>query len=77
MGLVIPWGIRLYAKKEAAGALKLRFKKTTEPAGELFCELTPPKGVRVVVLFDAFCLCRPVVRVCFAHALLTQLPPFA
>lgn len=63
-GIVIPWGIRLYAKKEAARVLKTPFKKTTQLAAEMIAEFHPPKGVRVVVLFDSYYLCPTVVSAC-------------
>jgi SRSO17 transposase len=62
--VTIPWGIRLYAKKEASKKLKAPFRKTTALAAELIRAFDPPAGVRVVVLFDAYYLCRRVVRAC-------------
>jgi hypothetical protein len=44
--------------------LELPFRKTTELAAQLIREFTPPAGVKVVVLFDAYYLCRTVVRAC-------------
>jgi SRSO17 transposase len=61
---VIPWGIRLYMKPEHAKALGLPFRKTTELAAQLIRELQVPAGVKVVVLFDAYYLCRTVVQAC-------------
>ncbi len=63
-GYVIPWGIRLYIKKEDAAALKQPFKKTTQLAAELIQEFEPPEGVRVQVLFDSYYLCPVVVKAC-------------
>jgi SRSO17 transposase len=61
---IIPWGVRLYAKKEHCRKLGLRFRKTTELAAELIEEFTPPAGVKVVVLFDSYYLCKTVVKAC-------------
>jgi hypothetical protein len=51
---VIPWGIRLYVKKEACAAVGVPFRKTTELAAQLIGEFTAPAGVKVRVLFDAY-----------------------
>jgi SRSO17 transposase len=61
---VIPYGIRLYVKPEHARALGLPFRKTTEMAAQLIREFQPPAGVKVMVLFDAYYLCRTVVKAC-------------
>jgi SRSO17 transposase len=61
---VIPWGIRLYVKPEAAKALGLPFRKTTEMAAQLLREFQAPRGVKVMVLFDAYYLCHTVVKAC-------------
>jgi len=61
---VIPQGIRLYVKKEHCPALGLPFRKTTEMAAQLIREFQPPAGVKVMVLFDAYYLCRTVVKAC-------------
>lgn len=63
-GLIIPWGIRLYAKKEQCGALKIKFHKTTEMAAQLIREFVPPNGSKVKVLFDTYYLCQTVVNAC-------------
>lgn len=63
-GYTIPWGVRLYAKKENARALQRPFRKTTELAAELIREFQPPQGVQVRVLFDSFYLCPVVVKAC-------------
>ena len=65
-GQTIPWGVRLYAKKDDCPKLGLPFRKTTELAAELIQEFTPPEGVRVVVLFDSYYLCKTVVKACRA-----------
>src|SRR4029450_3824407 len=61
---VIPWGIRLYVKKEACAAVSVPFQKTTELAAQLIREFKAPAGVKVVVLFDAYYLCPTVVKAC-------------
>ena len=63
-GHVIPWGIRLYIKKEDCRTLKRPFKKTTQMAAELIREFNPPAGLRVRVLFDSYYLCPVVVKAC-------------
>lgn len=63
-GHVIPWGVRLYLKKEDAALLGQTFKKTTQLAADLIDEFTPPEGVQVCVLFDSYYLCPTVVKVC-------------
>jgi hypothetical protein len=61
---VIPWGIRLYVKKEACAAVGVPFQKTTQLAARLIREFNAPVGVKVVVLFDAYYLCATVVKAC-------------
>jgi SRSO17 transposase len=61
---VIPFGIRLYVKKAHGAALGVPFRKTTELAAQLIREFTPPAGVKIVVLFDAYYLCPTVVKAC-------------
>jgi hypothetical protein len=60
----IPWGIRLYVKKEHAAGLEVEFKKTTELAAELIRSFHAPTGVKVRVLFDSYYLCSAVVDAC-------------
>ena len=61
---VIPYGIRLYVKIEHCPALDLPFRKTTELAARLIREFKAPAGVKVMVLFDTYYLCRGVVQAC-------------
>jgi SRSO17 transposase len=61
---VIPYGIRLYVKREHCPALDLPFRTTTELAAQLIREFEAPAGVKVMVLFDAYYLCRVVVQAC-------------
>jgi len=63
-GHTIPFGIRLYIKKEDCQALGRPFKKTTQLAAELIHELEVPQGVHVRVLFDSYYLCPVVVKEC-------------
>jgi SRSO17 transposase len=61
---VIPFGIRLYVKQAYCPALGLSFRKTTQLAAQLIREFKAPTGVKVMVLFDAYYLCRGVVQAC-------------
>lgn len=63
-GHTIPFGIRLYVKKEECPKLGVEFKKTTQLAAELISEFKPPEGLKVRVLFDSFYLCPVVVKSC-------------
>jgi SRSO17 transposase len=63
-GYTIPFGIRLYVKKQDCHCLGLDFKKTTQLAAELISEFKPPQGVNVRVLFDSYYLCPVVVKSC-------------
>jgi len=63
-GHTIPFGVRIYIKKEDCRSLKRNFKKTTQLAAELISEFEPPEGVRVRVLFDSYYLCPVVVKAC-------------
>jgi len=63
-GHVIPWGIRLYIKKEDCRLLGCDFRKTTQLAADLIEEFRPPEGVTVIVLFDSYYLCPTVVKAC-------------
>jgi len=63
-GHTIPFGIRLYVKKEDCRSLGQKFKKTTQIAAELISEFNSPEDVRVSVLFDSYYLCPVVVKAC-------------
>jgi len=63
-GHTIPFGIRLYLKKEHCKSLQQPFKKITQMAAELITECEPPEGVHVRVLFDSYYLCPVVVKAC-------------
>jgi SRSO17 transposase len=64
---VIPFGIRLYVKREQCAGAGVAFRKTTELAAELIRECKAPTGVKVMVLFDAYYLCQTVVKACRAQ----------
>jgi hypothetical protein len=61
---VIPLGLRLSSKNVQGPALGLPFPKTTELAAQRIREFKPPAGIKVVVRFDAYSLCRTVVQAC-------------
>jgi hypothetical protein len=61
---VIPFGIRLYVKREQGARVGVPFRKTTELAAELIRECKAPAGVTVMVLFEAYDLCHTVVKAC-------------
>jgi Transposase DDE domain len=63
-GHTIPFGVRIYIKKQDCQTLERDFKKTTELAAELISEFKPPEGVKVTVLFDSYYLCPVVVKSC-------------
>ena len=65
-GHTIPLGVRLYVKKEQAKGLGIPFRKLTELAADLIEAFTPPPGVKVIVLFDSYYLCKTVVKACRA-----------
>lgn len=62
--LTIPWGVRIYVKKEQAKPLGVPFLKITELAAQLIEEFDPPAGVQVMVLLDSYYLCETVVEAC-------------
>jgi hypothetical protein len=63
-GHTIPFGIRLYIKKQDCSKLKVEFKKTTQLAAELISEFEPTEAVEVKVLFDSYYLCPVVAKAC-------------
>jgi hypothetical protein len=63
-GYTIPWGVRLYVKKEHSPELGIPFKKITALAAELIHSFEPPEGVNVLVLFDSYYLCPKVTQAC-------------
>lgn len=60
----IPFAVSLYVKPEFCQKHGLTFRKTTELAAEIIRRFHAPAGSQVVVLFDSYYLCPPVVRVC-------------
>lgn len=60
-GVVLPWRLEMWLAKRWAGA---KYRKLTQIAADLIREFTPPGGLKVRVLFDAFYLCAAVVRAC-------------
>ncbi len=63
-GHTIPFGIRIYIKKEDCRSLTCDFKKTTQLAAELISKFDLPDGVNARVLFDSYYLCPVVVKAC-------------
>ncbi|MHC4180980.1 MAG: transposase [Planctomycetota bacterium] len=66
-GVVFPWRVELQRPKADAGR---RYRKATEIAAELIRAFSPPPGVKVRVLFDAFYLCPLLARTCEERAFL-------
>lgn len=65
-GHVIPFGIRLYVKKQDCKALDVRFKKVTQLAAELIREFQAPEWMKckIRVLFDSYYCCPVVTKAC-------------
>lgn len=64
-GFEISFGIKLYASKAFANKLGVDFRKSTELAAELINGFEPPvHGVKTVVLFDSYYLCKTVITAC-------------
>jgi hypothetical protein len=66
-GHTIPFGVRLYVKKEDSHRLQVPFKKVTQLAAELIRSFQPPERLNVIVVFDTYYLCPLVVRACQAQ----------
>ena len=62
--VIIPWGVRIYVKKEHAGPLGVPFRKITQIAAQLIEEFNPPAGLTVQVLLDSYYFCQTVVAAC-------------
>jgi SRSO17 transposase len=60
-GVVLPWRIELWKPKGHPGP---RYRKLTKMAADMIKAFTPPAGVKVRVLFDAFYLCPTVTKAC-------------
>jgi len=63
-GLVLPWRFTLWLPKEYCRKKRRKFVKMTDIAAEMIRTFTPPKGLKVRVLFDAFYLCKTVTAAC-------------
>jgi hypothetical protein len=66
-GHTIPFGVRLYVKKQDCHRLQVPFQKVTQLAAELIRSFQPPEGLKVIVVFDTYYLCPLVVRACQAQ----------
>jgi SRSO17 transposase len=60
-GVVLPWRIELWKPTGHPGP---RHRKLTDMAAAMVRAFDPPEGVKVRVLFDAFCLCPAVAGAC-------------
>ena len=60
-GVIMPWRFDLWVPKKRAGR---HYRKSTQIAAEFIRAFSPPKGLEVRVLFDAFYLTPVVVRTC-------------
>jgi SRSO17 transposase len=63
-GLVLPWRFHLWLPKEYCARKHRKFLKMTAIAAAVVRSFTPPKDVRVRVLFDALYLCKAVTAAC-------------
>ena len=60
-GVTLPWRFELWQPKQHAGR---GYRKVTEIAAQLIRDFTPPEGLKVRVLFDAFYLSPLVTQAC-------------
>lgn len=60
-GVILPWRFERWLPKPCAGR---QYRKTTRIAADMIRDLTPPAGLKVRVLFDAFYLCPTVTKAC-------------
>jgi SRSO17 transposase len=63
-GVTLPWSFELWLPEKYCRAQQLAYRKQTTIVAEMIRAFTPPKGVKVRVLFDAFYLCAPVTNAC-------------
>ena len=63
-GVVLPWRFTLWLPEDYCRHHRRRFRKLTEIAAEIVRSFTPPAGLKVRVLFDAFYLCPTVTAAC-------------
>ena len=61
-GISLPAGIRIYFKQEYCQREGIPFKTKNQLAAELIEEFSPPRGMKVVVLFDSWFLCPTVAN---------------
>ena len=61
-GISLPVGIRVYCKPEFCREQGIPFKTKNRLAAELISEFSPPRGMKVVVLFDSWFLCPTVTN---------------
>lgn len=63
-GLVLPWRFQLWLPRDYCRSKRLKFRKLTEIAADMVRAFTPPTGLKVRVLFDAFYLCKTLTAAC-------------
>lgn len=61
-GVTLPWRMELWKPRKDTGAQA--YVKLTDMAAAMIAGFTPPAGVKVRVLFDAFYLCPAVTKAC-------------
>jgi len=59
-GISLPVGVRVYCKQEFCAEQGIPFKTKNQLAAELIGDFSPPRGMKVVVLFDSWFLCPTV-----------------
>jgi len=59
-GISLPVGVRVYLKPEFCAEENIPFKTKNQLAAELISDFSPPRGMKVVVLFDSWFLCPTV-----------------
>jgi len=63
-GLTLPWRFTLWLPQEYCRKKHRKFVKLTDIAAEIVRTFTPPPGLKVRVLFDAFYLCKGLTAAC-------------
>jgi len=63
-GVTLPWSFELWLPEKYCRREQLAYRKVTSIAAEMIGTFTPPNGVKVRVLFDAFYLCASVTKAC-------------
>lgn len=69
-GITLPGKLALWLPKKECRVHGRPYRKTTAIAAELIRAFTPPSGVKVRVLFDAYYLCPTVTQACQAQGFL-------